>query len=578
VLSIFVRSLTVSLLVLTAGGALVRSVQAQTPEKPSVFRIKHATSDAVYLDAGRNSGIKEGMELSVVEAPAEATLSDGARFRGEAHVAALRVISVAEVSSVCEIVSTSSEIRIGQIAFLTTDSLQHRRATETAAEVDQYPIVVSFTYGDPLDDEVRREQERQLIRETPVGRIRGRLGFDYGGTRESGGFSARQIGMVINADMTYLGGTYWNFTGYWRGNLNSHTSGASASGTQTISDLINRTYHLSLTYDNPYSPTRIGFGRLFLPWAASLSTIDGGYIARRVLRFVTVGVFAGSTPDPTSWSYNPDQGITGSFVNYERGDFNRARFFSTAGIAVTSIQWKVARQFAFFENTFSWKRYLSFFNSLEADNARTSPLPNGGSNPTGVSQSYSSLHIQPVSHLSLGVNHNYFRNLPTFDPRLIGTGLLDRFLFQGFSGDVRIELPKRISVYTSLGRSKASSDQKSSLNQGYGVTFGKLWNTGLIADFHYSKFTSAFGDGRYESFSLSRSLTDSFRVQVLGGHQVFASSLTANNASNFINTITDWNLGPRYFLEGNLGWYSGTTLKYQQWSMVFGYRFGSFRK
>jgi hypothetical protein len=578
VLSIFVRSLTVSLLVLTAGGALVRSVQAQTPEKPSVFRIKHATSDAVYLDAGRNSGIKEGMELSVVEAPAEATLSDGARFRGEAHVAELRVISVAEVSSVCEIVSTSSEIRIGQIAFLTTDSLQHRRATETAAEVDQYPIVVSFTYGDPLDDEVRREQERQLIRETPVGRIRGRLGFDYGGTRESGGFSARQIGMVINADMTYLGGTYWNFTGYWRGNLNSHTSGASASGTQTISDLINRTYHLSLTYDNPYSPTRIGFGRLFLPWAASLSTIDGGYIARRVLRFVTVGVFAGSTPDPTSWSYNPDQGITGSFVNYERGDFNRARFFSTAGIAVTSIQWKVARQFAFFENTFSWKRYLSFFNSLEADNARTSPLPNGGSNPTGVSQSYSSLHIQPVSHLSLGVNHNYFRNLPTFDPRLIGTGLLDRFLFQGFSGDVRVELPKRISVYTSLGRSKASSDQKSSLNQGYGVTFGKLWNTGLIADFHYSKFTSAFGDGRYESFSLSRSLTDSFRVQVLGGHQVFASSLTANNASNFINTITDWNLGPRYFLEGNLGWYSGTTLKYQQWSMVFGYRFGSFRK
>lgn len=575
---VFVRSLAVSFLILGAGAYLVGSVCAQTSEKPSVFRIKHATSDTVYLDAGRNSAIKEGMRLSVVEAPGEATLSDGARFRGEAHVAELKVISVADSSSVCEIVSAAGEIKIGQIAFLTTDSLQERRATEAAAEADQYPIVVSFTYGDPLDDEVRREQERQIIRETPVGRIRGRLGFDYGGTRESGGFTSRQTGMIINADMTYLGGTYWNFTGYWRGNLNSHTSGSSASGTQTISDLINRTYHLSLTYDNPYSPTRIGFGRLFLPWASSLSTIDGGYLARRVSRFVTVGVFAGSTPDPTSWSYNPDQRIAGSFVNYERGDFNSARFFSTAGLAVTSIQWKVARQFAFFENTFSWKRYLSFFNSLQADNARTSPLPNGGSNPTGVSQSYSSLHFQPISHLTFGLNHNYFRNLPTFDPKLIGTGLLDRFLFQGFSGDVRVELPKRVSVYASLGRSKASSDKKNSLNQGYGITFGKLWNTGLIADFHYSKFTSAFGDGRYESFSLSRSLTDSFRVQVLGGHQVFASSLSANNSSNFINTVTDWNIGPRYFLEGNLGWYSGTTLKYQQWSMVFGYRFGSFRK
>jgi hypothetical protein len=578
VLVFLARSLAVSLLFFSAGAFLARTLCAQTPEKPSVFHVKHTTSDTVYLDAGRNSGIKEGMLLSVVEAPAETAQGDGARFRGEAHVAELRVISVADSSSVCEIVSTAGEIKIGQVAFLTTDSLQERRAADTASEADQYPIVVSFTYGDPLDDEVRREQERQIIRETPVGRIRGRFGFDYGGTRESGGFTSRQTGMIINADMTYLGGTYWNFTGYWRGNLNSHTSGSSAQSSQTISDLINRTYHLSLTYDNPYSPTRIGFGRLFLPWAASLSTIDGGYIARRVSRFVTIGAFAGSTPDPTSWSYNPDQRIAGSFVNYERGDFNSVRFFSTAGLAVTSIQWKVARQFAFFENTFSWKRYLSFFNSLQADNARTSPLLNGGSNPTGVSQSYSSLHFQPVSHLTFGLNHNYFRNLPTFDPKLIGTGLLDKFLFQGFSGDVRVELPKRISVYASLGRSKASTDQKNSLNQGYGITFGKLLNTGLIADFHYSKFTSAFGDGRYESFSLSRSLTDSFRVQVLGGHQVFASTLSANNASNFINTITDWNIGPRYFLEGNLGWYSGTTLKYQQWSIVFGYRFGSFRK
>src|SRR5256885_7874343 len=34
-------------------------------------------------------------------------------------------------------------------------------------------------------------------------------------------------------------------------------------------------------------------------------------------------------------------------------------FYSTAGVAVTSIQWKVARQFAFFENNLSWKRYMT---------------------------------------------------------------------------------------------------------------------------------------------------------------------------------------------------------------------------
>jgi|SRR5579885_256165 hypothetical protein len=575
---VFARMAAVALFSIAAIGLFTAAASAQTEEKAAVFRVKYVTTDTVYIEGGRNSGIREGMQLSVVNAPEDGKVDNGMRFRGEAHVAELKVISVADSSSVCEIVSKTEDVQVGQIAFLTMDSVQERREAESEAEADKYPVVVSFTYGDPLDDEVRQEQEKKIIQETPVGRIRGRFGFDYGGTRESGGYNSRQIGMVINADMTYLGGTYWNFTGYWRGNLNSHSSGSSNGSAQTLTDLINRTYHLSLTYENPYSPNRIGVGRLFLPWAPSLSTIDGGYFGRRISRFVTTGIFAGSTPDPTSWSYNPDQRIGGSFVNYERGDFNRVRFFSTAGLAVTTIQWRVARQFAFFENTFSWKRYISFFNSLQADEARTSPLPNGGSNPTGVSQSYTSLHFQPLERVTFGINHNYFRSLPTFDPRLVGTGLLDQYLFQGFSGDVRVELPKRISVYTSLGRSKTSSDQKNSLNQGYGITFGRLWNTGLTADFHYSKFDSAFGNGEYESFSLTKSLNDSFRVQLMAGHQIFNSPLTTNTNSNFINAVADWNLGPRYFLEGNFGWYNGTAMKYVQWSTVFGYRFGSFRK
>jgi hypothetical protein len=575
---LFSRSLTVVLFSVALLGFFAVVARAQSEEKPAVFRIKYMTGDSVYLAAGRNAGIEEGMKLSVVKPPPDGAIDNGVRFRGQEHVAELQVISVADSSSVCEILSTSGELRVGQIAFLTVDSLKDRRETETAEEADKYPITVSFTYGDPLDDEVRQAQEKQIIQESPVGHIRGRFGFDYGGTRETGGFSSRQVGTVVNADMTFIGGTYWNFTGYWRGNLNSSSSGSSSSNVATLNDLINRTYHLSLTYQNPYSPNTIGIGRLFLPWAPSLATIDGAYFGRKISRFITLGAFGGSTPDPTSWSYNPNQHIAGILINFQSGDFDHTRIFSTAGIGMTSIQWRVARQFAFFENTFSWKRYVSFFNSLQADEARTSPLPNGGSNPTGVSQSYSSLRFQPLKRLSFGLNHSYFRNLPTFDPRLIGTGLLDQYLFQGFSGDVRVELPKRITVYTSLGRSKASSDQKSSLNQGYGLTFGRLWNTGLTADLHYSQFNSSFGSGRYESFSLSKTLSESFRLQIMGGRQKYNSSLSTNSNSDFVNVVADWNIGPRYFFETNFGWYNGTTLKYEQWSTIFGYRFGGLHK
>ena len=532
----------------------------QSSNKPSVFRVKYVADGSLYIDAGRNANLQEAMKLSLVNPPPDGVVSDAVRFRGYEHIAELKVVSVADSSAVCEIVSSNGEIKVGQLAFLTPDSVVERRQAVEATEEEQYPIVMTFTYGDPLEEEIRTVQEQKQLRESPVGRVRGRIGIDYGGIHEAGGLNSKQVGLSISSDISNIGRTYWNFKGYWRGNMNVSSSTPPGANTTTLTDLLNRTYQIGLFYQSPYSPVTIGVGRLFLPWAPSLSTIDGGYLGRKITRLATVGFFAGSTPDPSSWSYNPNQHIAGTFVNFEAGDFEHTRFYSTAGVAVTSIQWKVARQFAFFENNLSWKRYMTLYSSLQADEARTSPLPNGGSNPTGISQSYSSLHFQPFHHLGFGVNHNYFRSLPTYDPRLLGTGLLDQYLFQGFSGDVRVELVKHISVYASLGRSKATSDKKNSLNQAFGITLPNLLKTGLLA------------------VSLSKNLTDSFRLQLLGGHQTFDSSFTNNNHSNFVNAVADWNVGPRYFVEGNFGWYRGTNMNYQQWSTVFGYRFGGYRK
>lgn len=561
-----------------AGPAPVPSPpSAQEPKKPTVFRVKYVGDSTVYLEAGRNADLQEGMKMSVVEAPPDGVIAEGIQYRGYDHVAELMISSVSDSSAVCEVVKTSGELKAGQAAFLTPESVLNRHESELAAREDQYPIVMTFTYGDPLDEEIREEKETQETRLSPMQRLRGRIGFDYGYTSESGGFSSRQMGLVIDADMRNIGGTYWNFIGAWRGNIGSSSSTLTGQATQTLTDLVNRTYRIGFTYQSPYSPDIMGVGRLYLPWAPSLSTIDGGYFGRKVSRKVTVGLFAGSTPDPSSWSYNPDQRIAGTFVNIEEGSFDHFRIYSTMGVALTTIQWKVARQFAFFENTWSWKQFVSFYNSTQADAARVSPLVNGGSNPNCISQSYSTLHFQPIKLFGFGVNYNYFRTLPTFDPRLLGTGLLDQYLFQGFSGDVRFALPKNIGLFVSLGKSDATTDTKSSLNQAYGISMGNIANTGIFADAHYSKFDSSFGSGKYTALSLSKSLTDALRLQIYGGHQVFNTVLSSNTNSNFVNGVVDWNVGSRYFLEGTIGWYRGTSLNYTQWIGVFGYRLGGFR-
>ena len=565
--------------------------QASERSKPAVFRVKYVGDSSVYIDGGRNADLEEGMKLSVVEAPPDGVIADGIQYRGYAHVAEVIVSSVSDSSAVCDVVESKGELKIGQAAFLTPESAKSRHETELATDLQNYPIVVSFTSGDPLDEEVREVREAQQTRLSPLQRLQGRIGFDYGTTNESGGLNSRQTGLVIDADMHNIGGTYWNFTGSWRGNFGVSSSTLPGAGTQTLTDLVNRTYRIGFTYQSPYSPISLGVGRLFVPWAPGLSTIDGGYFGRKLTREVTLGFFAGSTPDPSSWSYAPNQHIAGTLVNFEHGTFDHLRIYSTAGVAVTSIQWKVARQFAFFENTWSWKSRVSFYNSLQADAARTASFVINGvtstqSNPTGISRSYSTLHFQPIKLIGFGVNHNYFRNLPTFDPRLVSTGLVDQFLFQGFSADLRLSFPRHISLSASLGQSKSSTDKRKSPNQAFGLTLGQIPKIGVLMDLHYSKFNSDFGSGKYESFSLSKNLTDTFRVQVYGGHQNYYSviaqgattPLSNNTNSNFVNAVVDFNVGPRYFLEGNFGWYHGTSLSYTQWSTVFGYRLGGFRK
>jgi hypothetical protein len=320
-----------------------------------------------------------------------------------------------------------------------------------------------------------------------------------------------------------------------------------------------------------------GVGRLYLPYAPSLNTIDGGYFGYRINQRLTVGVFGGSTPDPTSWSYAPNQRIAGTFVNYERGDFDHLRLSDTFGLAGTSMGWHVAREFVFAENTISYSHAFSIYNSLQFDKARTAV--GGVTYNTGLTQSFSSIRFQPIHLITFDLNHNYLRNLPTFDPALISTGLLDQYLFQGLSGGVQLELPYRIRLSTDIGRSKSSSDSATSWNQMYGVTFGEIKKTGLMLDLRYAKFNSSFGQGQYEFVSVSRSLADRFHIQLQGGTQHLNSAFSANTNSKFITSIFDWSIGPRYFFEGLFSWNSGTSMNYQQTNFTFGYRFGgSYRK
>lgn len=527
------------------------------------FRVKQVAGEFVYLDGGAAHGLKEEMRLRLER-----------RAAGEARMAArqlgqLRIVSVASQSALAEFVEreTGAEPAPGDVAVLSAADAEAQARAAAAEGPKRYAQVITFTSGDPLEEELREYVPRPPLKEE--GRLQGRLGFEWNHLADAAsGYSSHQEGLVVRLDWTRIEGSYWSLEGYWRGRWNSRSSGPR---TQTITDLINRTYTLGLYYNNPRSKNQLGFGRILLPWASSLSTLDGGYYARRLTRTATAGVFAGSTPDPTQWNYDPERQILGVFTSLERGTYDKVRWMGTVGAAVTRVRWRPERNFLFLENSLFAGPRFSLLHSLEAD--RKNPRLMNGQSGAMLTRSFLTVRLQPHRRISFDVNHNYFRGLPTFDSTLLGTGLLDRFLFQGFSGGFRALPLERLSVSANWGRSSREGDARGSLNQMYSAGWRRLPWIGARIDGRYTRFASSFGKGSYESLSLTREFGEGLRLEVMGGRQYFSGGQPLSGRARFVSGRLDWDLGLHYFLSS--GWlrYRGEIQNYEQMFLTLGYRF-----
>jgi AMIN domain len=531
------------------------------------FKIKFVSGNTVYIDGGSRSGLRVGMNLDIW------TRSPGSHqsATNKMPVVAAHIVGVATTSAILQIGNSSADLQVGDWAEL------HPRDADTARNnvltgPDNTLHASSRSPeedGDSLAAPVGRSFQAEQAPDELATRAVGRIGFDYSGISSSGSTpgTSTQIGMSFQSNIKHIMGTHWNLEGYWRGRTNQHSQFREA----TIEETLNKTYTMQLYYDNPSSKWVAGLGRLYLPWAVSLDTIDGGYLGFKSRGGMTTGVFAGSTPDLTSWHYRPDQRIGGVFTNFEGGDYDRFHYSSTSGLGLSSIGWKLDRPFLFFENEASYKGKVSVFHSLIADSPQG--VSTDGIRPgAGVSHSYFTLHYQPKNVVSFDVYHNFFRDVPTAATAIVGTGLVDKLLFQGISAGTHVKPTRHLTLYTTLGTSEKTGDERRSLNQMYGATWNEIARSGLRADFHYSKFDSNFGKGDYSILSLSRQLTSRMFWNLQFGNQNLLSEYSDNYNSKFVADSLDINLGRHSYLQSGYTYVDGVTLNYRQWYLSWGYR------
>ncbi|HEX4997607.1 MAG TPA: hypothetical protein VFY29_05250 [Terriglobia bacterium] len=521
------------------------------------FPIKYISSDVVYLEGGTAAGLKEGMHLEVKRpGPGEsAPLAPS--------LAELVVISVASTSAACEIVRTDVTLQAGDQAFVAPEDLKTQSAA--SLETETYSQIVEFNDGDPLDQELRERVPKPPLPE--VNRFGGRIGFDQDVilNRSASGQNSSQQGISLRFDLTRIGSSYWSIGGYWRIRVSSRKR---ADDQQSISDLLQRVYQFGLRYDNPQSRYVIGVGRVIVPWASSLSAVDGGYLGARVRRSLTVGGFAGSSPDPTAWNYDPGRQLGGAFASLDAGRFEQARYTTTAGIAVSRLNWKPERQFLFVENGILIKRKFSFHHNVEVDYQSLNAF--ASADRIALTRSFATARIQPLTRLTFDISHNYFRVFPTPDERLIATGQLDNLLFQGLNAGVTVDLGHGWTVYANGNRSSRTEDRAPSWNRMGGIT----WNipkAGLRAEARYSRFSGTVGAGRYRSFSLRKDARR-WRLELEGGDQQFESLALTSSRAWYSIAGADTFVGR--FVFGFRGTrYRGTTQNYDQLRANLDFRF-----
>jgi hypothetical protein len=566
------------LLVLAAPACRAQGVDASMPESmpaapPAAaapartdFHVKYVNGTNVYIDGGTTSGLEEGTELVLRqktslsdEEAAPTTLAPGI-------VARLKVISVASTSAVCEVVATKRDLSKDDVLALPDSEIKKIVDKDAVGNSRHYPMVISFTDGDPLDEEARNEVPRPPLPE--INEMRGRFGFDMSTIQslQQGGGSTTEYGMVARADFTRLFGTHWNLIGYWRGTF-QHVPASQ----QSIQDVINRTYLMTLSYVNPDSIWSAAIGRMYIPYSNSLETVDGAFVGIRFHSKGTFGMFAGSTPDPTAWNYNPDREIAGGFFNWHGGSFEDLHYSSTAGVGVEMLKWAVDRPFFYTENDFSYKRIFYLYHSMQIDKPTANPgTPDVG---VGLGQSLLTARFQVHPRIGLDVSDIYFRDVPTYNPVLVGTGLLDKFLYQGLNGGITVEFPWHLVGSASLGTSNSSGDKKNSLNELFGLSVTRIGKIGMGFDARYSKFDSDFASGTYRTVSVTKDMGQRFRLDLMGGKYDYSSSLAATSNNIFVNAMFDMDLGAKMFFQSAFTTQRGGGQDYNQWTTVLGYRF-----
>lgn len=345
-----------------------RTTAPGTDSSVATSTVTFVSGGEIYVGAGRQAGLAEGAELSVM--------------RRDSVISTLRVKYLASQQSSCEIIRGANDIAVGDVVrFVARAPVTGTRASATAA---------------------RRSRPRRLSGPGIHGRFGMRLLRATSATVAPGtetantGFNQPSFDARVNG--LDIGGTRLGLAL----DLRTRRTVTSASGQPNRVDGRTRVYQASLFWGGPGAGFRAVAGRQYLTAVTSVSMFDGALLELNGSH-VTIGGFGGYEPDAATLDLSTEIRDFGAYLQFHNRPGTAAAWSFTAG-AVGSYQAGMAnREFAFVQASVN-SRAFSLYGLQEVDYYPPWKVALGEKQFSFTSQ-YASLLLRPSR--SISVNGSY---------------------------------------------------------------------------------------------------------------------------------------------------------------------------
>lgn len=522
------------------GGVAPARTQAAGADSIRWATVTYLAGSSVYVNAGRDDGIRDGAELVVV--------------RRGAVIARLRVAVVSSRRVSGEIVAAEDSllIAVGDSVRFVADPAARGAVGSRAIGADSASArqSVDSAFMPPLaaPDRPVRLEHRSL---RALG-IRGRVGVRYMivAQRDSGAMRFSQPAADIRIDGQRIGGTPIGLSVDARGRRTYLSRGDTGA---TRIDSRTHIYQLSASLANA-GGARVTVGRQFTEAFANVSLYDGisAQLARR--RWGS-GLFAGTQPAAATMGFSTDVTEYGAYVQAHGDAGATGRWTTTVGAIGSYHASDPNREFAFTQLAVTTPR-LSLYAVQEIDYNRGWKATAG--EPTlQPTSTFLSAHVRPSDGLTVHAGFDSRRNVRLWrDLSSPETEFDDRFR-KGVWGGVSLRASRHLRVSADL-RSSDGGDSSGTraTAASASVAVDRIGSIPVSANVRSARFTSPWVEGWLHSGTASFTPRDGpVRLELEGGIRdqrdqpgVSVSGSLGRSRVYWFGVTTDVALGRAWYL------------------------------